>query len=198
MKLSIAIAQMQIAPNDPVGNMVKMEQFIQAAKKRGADLVVFPEDAICGPLSGQTAFVAEAPGYLAQMQRLAVTYGVDLVPGTWSVSDGIALYNQAHYITSEGIVAGIYHQLPAAYHLAARFPNDFESAVLHAVNGGGENQARAVLTGALVGAQTGLSGIPRCFLEGLDETDILQRLAMDVASKVGASLTADGVQNPEY
>ncbi len=97
-----------------------------------------------------------------------------------------------------GMTCAIYHQLPAAYHLAARFPNDFESAVLHAVNGGGENQARAVLTGALVGAQTGLSGIPRRFLEGLDETDVLQRLAMDVASKVGDSLAADGVKNQEY
>ncbi|WP_258192414.1 ADP-ribosylglycohydrolase family protein [Nitrosospira multiformis] len=37
----------------------------------------------------------------------------------------------------------MYHQLPAAYYLAARFPRDFESAVLHAVNGGGQNQARA-------------------------------------------------------
>jgi ADP-ribosylglycohydrolase len=85
-----------------------------------------------------------------------------------------------------GMTCAIYHQLPAAYHLAARFSNDFESAVLHAVNGGGENQARAVLTGALVGAQTGVSGIPRRFLEGLDETDMLHRLGMDVASKVGA------------
>ncbi|SFE88872.1 ADP-ribosylglycohydrolase family protein [Nitrosomonas sp. Nm166] len=97
-----------------------------------------------------------------------------------------------------GMTCAIYHQLPAAYHLAARFPNDFELAVLHAVNGGGENQARAVLTGALVGAQTGLSGIPRRFLDGLAETGMLQRLAMDVASKVGASLAADGVKNPEY
>ena len=97
-----------------------------------------------------------------------------------------------------GMTCAIYHQLPAAYHLAARFPNDFESAVLHAVNGGGENQARAVLTGALVGAQTGLRGIPKRFLEGLDETDMLQRLAMDVASKVGGSLAADGVKNQEY
>ena len=91
-----------------------------------------------------------------------------------------------------GMTCAIYHQLPAAYHLAARFPNDFESAVLHALNGGGENQARAMLTGALVGAQTGLSGIPGRFLEGLDEADILQRLAMDVALKVGASVPADG------
>lgn len=92
-----------------------------------------------------------------------------------------------------GMTCAIYHQLPAAYHLAARFPDDFESAVLHAVNGGGENQARAMLTGALVGAQAGLSGIPGRFLEGLHETDMLQRLAVDVAFKVGAlPVAADG------
>ena len=97
-----------------------------------------------------------------------------------------------------GMTCAVYHQLPAAYHLAARFQNDFELAVLHAVNGGGENQARAVLTGALVGAQTGLSGIPRRFLDGLDETDTLQRLAMEVAKKAVTSLAADGVKIPEY
>ncbi|HLP82345.1 MAG TPA: ADP-ribosylglycohydrolase family protein, partial [Nitrosomonas sp.] len=94
-----------------------------------------------------------------------------------------------------GMTCAIYHQLPAAYHLAARFSGDFESAVLHAVNGGGENQARAVLTGALVGAQVGLSAIPTRFLQGLDETDQLQRLAMDVAAKAGDPFTgADGDQ----
>lgn len=94
-----------------------------------------------------------------------------------------------------GMTCAIYHQLPAAYHLAARFSGDFESAVLHAVNGGGENQARAVLTGGLVGAQVGLSAIPTRFLQGLDETDQLQRLAMDVAAKAGDPFTgADGDQ----
>lgn len=86
-----------------------------------------------------------------------------------------------------GMTCAIYHQLPAAYHLAARFPDDFESAVLQALNGGGENEARAMLAGALVGAQTGLSGIPRRFLDGLDEAETLQQLASDLGSKVGAS-----------
>jgi ADP-ribosylglycohydrolase len=86
-----------------------------------------------------------------------------------------------------GMTCAIYHQLPAAYYLTARFPHDFESAVLHAVNSGGENQARAVLVGALVGAQVGLSGIPRRFLDGLDESETLQQYAMKLASKVGAS-----------
>jgi ADP-ribosylglycohydrolase len=86
-----------------------------------------------------------------------------------------------------GMPCAIYHQLPAVYYLAARFHNDFESAMLHAVNGGGQNQARAILTGALVGAQTGFSGIPQRFLDGLEESTALCKLAVGLASKVGSS-----------
>jgi len=85
----------------------------------------------------------------------------------------------------------IYHQLPAAYYLAARFCDDFESAVLHAVNGGGQNQARAILVGALVGAQVGLLGIPQRFLDGLVDAANLCRLATDLAD----SIAPDGKQN---
>ncbi len=83
-----------------------------------------------------------------------------------------------------GMPCAIYHQLPAAYYLAARFHNDFESAVLHAINGGGQNQARAILTGALVGAQTGYSGIPHRFLEGLENREELENLAAQLAAQV--------------
>ncbi len=86
-----------------------------------------------------------------------------------------------------GMPCAIYHQLPAAYYLAARFHNDFESAVLHAVNGGGQNQARAILTGALVGAQTGFSGIPQRFLDGLEDSAALIKLASDLALTVATS-----------
>ena len=81
-----------------------------------------------------------------------------------------------------GMPCAIYHQLPAAYYLAARFADDFEAAVLHAVNGGGQNLARAMLTGALVGAQTGLSGIPGRFLDGLAQRDALLALAREIAT----------------
>lgn len=83
-----------------------------------------------------------------------------------------------------GMPCAIYHQLPAAYYLAALFHNDFESAVLHAVNGGGQNQARAILTGALTGAQTGLSNIPERFINGLEESAILEKLADDLATSI--------------
>lgn len=88
-----------------------------------------------------------------------------------------------------GMPCAIYHQLPAAYYLAARFSDDFESAVLHAVNGGGQNQARAILTGALVGAQTGISRIPQRFLDGLADSGRLLALAARIAKQ---SLDAPG------
>ncbi|HZV81361.1 MAG TPA: ADP-ribosylglycohydrolase family protein [Geobacteraceae bacterium] len=83
-----------------------------------------------------------------------------------------------------GMPCAIYHQLPAVYYLAARFHDDFESALLHAVNGGGQNQARATLTCALVGAQVGLAGIPQRFIDGLENSDTLCKLARELAATV--------------
>ncbi len=85
-----------------------------------------------------------------------------------------------------GMPCAMYHQLPAAYYLAARFADDFESAVLHSVNGGGQNLARTILTGALVGAQTGLSGIPKRFLDGLEDGAGLLKLATELAAAVAS------------
>jgi len=81
-----------------------------------------------------------------------------------------------------GMSCAVNFVLPAAYHLAARFPGDFESAVLHAINGGGQNMSRACLTGALVGAQVGLRGIPARFIDGLADGQEIIELAQKVAA----------------
>ena len=79
-----------------------------------------------------------------------------------------------------GLSCAIYHQIPAAYHLSVRFADDFEKAVLNAINGGGQNLARATLVGALVGAHVGLSGIPARFLAGLEGHERILTLARTV------------------
>ena len=61
---------------------------------------------------------------------------------------------------------------------------DFEAAVLHAVNGGGQNLARAMLTGALVGGQVGLSGIPARFIDGLEGSAARVELARQLAAQL--------------
>jgi hypothetical protein len=82
-----------------------------------------------------------------------------------------------------GMPCAIYLVLPAAYYLATRFADDFESAVLHAINGGGQNMSRAMLTGALVGAQVGLEGIPQRFIDGLENGQELLALAKKLAAQ---------------
>lgn len=71
---------------------------------------------------------------------------------------------------------------PAAYWLASRYSGDFEAAVLTAVNGGGNNMARACMTGALAGAEVGLQGIPQRFVDGLRDRDAILTNAEKVAS----------------
>jgi ADP-ribosylglycohydrolase len=70
----------------------------------------------------------------------------------------------------------ITHLLPAAYYLASRFEDDFEMAVLSAINGGGNNMARAALTGGLAGAMNGFSGIPNRFISGLSDNEHILEL----------------------
>lgn len=82
-----------------------------------------------------------------------------------------------------GLACAIHFLIPAAYYLAGAFPGEFEAPVLHALNGGGNNMARACLTGALAGAQVGLSGIPERFLAGLEEGERIAALARKVAAQ---------------
>jgi ADP-ribosyl-[dinitrogen reductase] hydrolase len=80
-----------------------------------------------------------------------------------------------------GLACSMVFMLPAAYYFASRFENDFELPVLSAINGGGNNMARASLTGALCGAQVGLSGIPQRFITGLAHSERLLEMATSVA-----------------
>jgi ADP-ribosylglycohydrolase len=80
-----------------------------------------------------------------------------------------------------GLACPLDFLLPAAYYFCARFENDFELPVLSAVNGGGNNMARASLTGALAGAQVGLRGIPERFITGSADHELLLEMAERVA-----------------
>lgn len=83
-----------------------------------------------------------------------------------------------------GMPCAVYHQFPAVYYLAARFQDDVESTLLHAVNGGGQNQARAILAGALSGAIGGIEAIPKRLINGLHEGERQLARANALASQV--------------
>jgi len=100
---------------------------------------------------------------------------------------GIQMYGQA---------CAFWECLASAYYCAARFPDDFEKAVLCSVNGGGSNTVRSSLVGALVGAQCGLSKIPARFISGLDDSEQLISWAKQVASDSLHGVAGDEWQWP--
>jgi ADP-ribosylglycohydrolase len=83
--------------------------------------------------------------------------------------------------TIGGLSCRMCYLLPAAYYLVGRYTDDYEMAVLSAINGGGHNMARAGLTGGLSGALVGFSGIPERFVTGLVDHERLVDLADQVA-----------------
>jgi ADP-ribosylglycohydrolase len=101
--------------------------------------------------------------------------------GNGAAAAGVPIEPASMASSVYGLSCTLGFMLPAAYYFIHRYPENFEMAVLSAVNGGGNNMARAALTGALSGALVGLKGIPDRFISGLTDHERLLRLAEKVA-----------------
>lgn len=104
------------------------------------------------------------------------------------VETGQVAWDEELRFSSPHLTSKVYGQhceiqqlLPGAYYFIHHFQDDFEGAVLAAINGGGNNMARASLTGGLSGAMVGLSGIPERLITGLNDHEQLLELARKVA-----------------
>ncbi|MBE6983842.1 MAG: ADP-ribosylglycohydrolase family protein [Ruminococcaceae bacterium] len=60
-------------------------------------------------------------------------------------------------------------------------PEDFDTAIITAVNHSGQSAAVGALTGALLGAKLGEEALPEFYLESLNQRETLQTLAEDMA-----------------
>src|SRR5262249_11976719 len=105
----IAIVQLRIQQFAPEENLKRAERFVQEAATR-ADIVVFPEDFVTGPLDGDVRMADGERRYVRHFQELARKYALDIVPGSIierSRSDG-RLYNTSYYIDRHGEIKGRY------------------------------------------------------------------------------------------
>ncbi|WP_196221263.1 ADP-ribosylglycohydrolase family protein [Sansalvadorimonas verongulae] len=110
-----------------------------------------------------------------------------LTPGYGAIAQqqDLVTIKEPRYISHVyGMDCQFMHLVPAAYYLLYRFPDNFEMATLSASNGGGNNMARAALTGALAGAVNGLNGIPERFIKGLADGENLIRKARQVSTLI--------------
>lgn len=110
MNLKIAVVQFEIHQFAPETNLKKAEQFIQMAASK-ADMIVFPEDFIAGPLEGKLELADNEGRYIKHFQRLASKYDIDIVPGTIIEGEQAGLFNTAYYIDRSGEIRGRYRKV---------------------------------------------------------------------------------------
>lgn len=111
MQLSIAVVQFEIEQFAPERNLAKAERYISGAAAQGADIIVFPEDFITGPLFARRELADSEQKYARHFQQLAATYKIDIVSGSIIERDGDGLHNTAYYIDHTGKILGRYRKV---------------------------------------------------------------------------------------
>ena len=111
MHVNIAVVQFEVEQFAPERNLAKAERFVQEAVAQGAQIVVFPEDFVTGPLLGRVDLADFERRYVRHFQDLAAKYALDLVPGSIIEGDETGLYNTAYYIDRSGEILGRYRKV---------------------------------------------------------------------------------------
>ncbi|MBQ8237220.1 MAG: ADP-ribosylglycohydrolase family protein [Oscillospiraceae bacterium] len=84
-------------------------------------------------------------------------------------------------IAMEELICGSAAQvLAGAVYTLLTCGDDFDAAMITAVNHSGRSSAVAALTGGFLGAKLGMEGIPAFYLEGLEVSGVLEELADDL------------------
>jgi predicted amidohydrolase len=106
---------MDSKPGDKYGNLNKINEYTDKASSSKADLIVFPELALTGYMSGSKLFELGEPilgPSTKGIMRKAIDKKIYIVVGMPEIRDGV-IYNSAPFFGPEGLV-GVYrkHYLP--------------------------------------------------------------------------------------
>ena len=83
--------------------------------------------------------------------------------------------------------------LAIALYCCLKYPGDFESAIIASVNHKGDSDSTGAVTGNILGAYLGLSGIPAHFISKLELQDVI----LEIADDLYHDCCLDGYNPPE-
>ena len=110
-KFKIAVVQFSIKQFSPEENLKKAEAFVKKASFSKAQIIVFPEDFVTGPIVGKIEFADSENTYRKFFQNLAKTYNIDIVPGSIIEKDRLGFHNTAYYIDANGRIKSRYRKI---------------------------------------------------------------------------------------
>ena len=112
-------------------------------------------------------------------------------PDKKETADFISLIEKAIRLTTENISdLDAIHQLgqgwvaeetlAIAVYCAVKYSDDFDKALIASVNHKGDSDSTGAVTGNILGAKLGLSGIPEKYIQNLELKDIILEVADDL------------------
>ncbi len=110
MKFKVAVVQFEINQFQPEENLKKAEKFIQEASGK-ADIIIFPEDFLTGPVMKIKEYVDFDRKYVKHFQNLAKRYSIDIVSGSIIEEERGGWYNVSYYIDKTGKIRGRYKKV---------------------------------------------------------------------------------------
>jgi predicted amidohydrolase len=108
-KIKIALAQMSCKREDKAENLVKIEKFVDKAKRRAADLVIFPELSLTGYVVRDQIYdlaetipgpTTKTVGDIAKKRKVYIVFGMPEL----SEKTQATIYNTAVLVGPEGFV----------------------------------------------------------------------------------------------
>ena len=128
--LKIAMAQMEVVPGHPDVNTATILRFIEEARAKGADVVIFPEMAVPGYFLGdtweQSAFLRDCESYgrdiIAASKDITVMFGNVAIDWQKKNNDGRVRKYNAFFIARDGELIQP-DNMPYPYTIKTLMPN---------------------------------------------------------------------------
>ena len=95
-----------------------------------------------------------------------------------------------------GVSGYIYQTLPVVLQIWLRHPRDYETAMQEAILCGGDTDTVAAILGGMVGAGSGIDGIPKQWVDGIIEWPRSMSWMNELALRLAKAKTANEKQKP--
>ncbi len=109
MKVKLALIQMAVLAGEVASNLEKARRYVEKAANQNADIVIFPEDFLTGPVGKHNNGLVDFDNqFRKEFQSLARKFSIDIVSGSWIEGGIYGWQNVSYYIDHKGGIKGRY------------------------------------------------------------------------------------------
>ena len=138
----------------------------------GAQAVAYAVAKLATGEANPSALLDEVVAFIGQCEVARnLARAKELLAADTPTAEALAVLGTSGYVV---------HTVASAFYCFLRTPRNFERTVIAAVMGGRDTDTVAAIAGAISGAHNGVGGIPKRWLEGVEDAERLADLARKI------------------